>query len=118
MYWGTTAEIQFPLFFVPKDLGLKAAVFADAGSLWGYKGPTVFPVANIGFVCPDGTVVAPSPNSAQICVADSSKIRSSAGVSIIWASPFGPMRFDFGFALSKEPYDRTQVFRFGGGARF
>ena len=120
MYWGTTGEIQFPLFFVPKDLGLKAAVFADAGSLWGYKGPTVFPnvVAGAGGIaCPDGSAAAAGA-AAIVCVADSSKIRSSAGVSIIWASPFGPMRFDFGFALSKEPYDRTQVFRFGGGARF
>jgi outer membrane protein insertion porin family len=118
MYWGTTAEIQFPLFFLPKDLGIKAAVFADAGSEWGYKGATTFPIGNTGFVCPDGTVVPASLTTAQICVGDSSKIRTSAGVSVIWASPFGPLRFDFGFALSKEPYDRTQVFRFGGGSRF
>src|ERR1700674_641959 len=117
MYWGATAEIQFPLFFLPKDLGIKAAVFADAGSLWDYKGATVFPIANTGYVCPDGSVVAPGPTST-ICVGDSSTIRTSAGVSVIWASPFGPMRFDFGFALAKQPYDRTQVFRFGGGGRF
>ncbi len=39
-YWSATAELQFPLSFLPKDLGLKAAIFADAGSLWGYKGDT------------------------------------------------------------------------------
>ena len=26
---------------LPKDVGLKGAVFADAGSLWDYKGPTI-----------------------------------------------------------------------------
>jgi outer membrane protein insertion porin family len=121
MYWGTTAEIQFPLFFLPKDLGIKAAVFADAGSLWDYKGATVFPnsglTAAAAYNCPNGTTVALGA-PATICVGDSGSIRTSAGVSIIWASPFGPMRFDFGFALAKEPYDRTQVFRFGGGGRF
>ncbi len=122
MYWGTTAEIQFPLFFLPKDLGIKAAVFADAGSLWGYRGATVFPqlvaaAPGAPYNCPNGSTVNPG-DAATICVADSSKIRSSGGVSVIWASPFGPLRFDFGFALTKEPYDRTQVFRFGGGGRF
>ncbi len=33
-YWATTAEIRFPIPFVPDDLGISGAVFADAGSLW------------------------------------------------------------------------------------
>ena len=45
-YWGATAELQFPLSFLPKELGIKAAIFADAGSLWGYKGGTNFTGAN------------------------------------------------------------------------
>ncbi len=32
-YWATTAEIRFPIPFVPDDLGISGAVFADAGSL-------------------------------------------------------------------------------------
>jgi outer membrane protein insertion porin family len=39
-------------------------------------------------------------------------------VGIIWESPFGPLRFDYAFPLSKEPYDRVQQFRFGGGTTF
>ena len=31
MYWGTSVEAQFPIFGVPKDFGLRVAVFADAG---------------------------------------------------------------------------------------
>ena len=30
MYWGTSVETQFPIFGVPKDFGLRLAIFADA----------------------------------------------------------------------------------------
>ena len=40
MYWGASLEAQAPFSFLPKEAGLKGAVFADAGSLWNYKGPT------------------------------------------------------------------------------
>ncbi|HWK34123.1 MAG TPA: outer membrane protein assembly factor BamA, partial [Hyphomicrobium sp.] len=33
-YWATTAEVRFPIPFIPDDLGISGAVFADAGSLW------------------------------------------------------------------------------------
>ena len=32
-YWAATAEVRFPIPMVPDDLGISAAVFADAGSL-------------------------------------------------------------------------------------
>ena len=51
-------------------------------------------------------------------VADCAAIRSSVGVGFIWDSPLGPLRFDLAFALTKESYDRTQVFRFSGGTKF
>ena len=37
-------EVQFPIFGLPRELGLKGAVFADAGTLFGYKGATIFDV--------------------------------------------------------------------------
>ena len=40
-YWGASAELQMPFWFLPKEVGLKGAVYADAGSLWDYKGPTI-----------------------------------------------------------------------------
>ncbi len=43
-YFGGTLEVQFPIFGLPRDLGLRGAVFADAGTLFGYKGATVFDV--------------------------------------------------------------------------
>src|ERR1700736_293780 len=39
-YWGGSAELQMPFWFLPKEVGLKGSVYADAGSLWDYKGPT------------------------------------------------------------------------------
>ena len=35
-YWGASLELQTPLYFLPKDTGVKLAAFADAGSLWNY----------------------------------------------------------------------------------
>ena len=34
-YWTATAEVRFPLPFIPDELGMSGAVFADAGSLFG-----------------------------------------------------------------------------------
>ena len=39
-YWGASAELQMPFWFLPKEVGLKGSVYADAGGLWDYKGPT------------------------------------------------------------------------------
>ena len=36
-------KVQTPIYFLPKDVGIKVAAFADAGSLWNYVGPTSFP---------------------------------------------------------------------------
>ena len=33
-------------------------------------------------------------------------IRSSVGVGLIWDSPFGPLRFDMAFPLTKQSYDQ------------
>jgi len=118
-YWSTTAELQFPLSFLPSDLGLKAAVFADAGSLWGYNGGTTFssnPAYGTGagqVACPAGTT-GPKKN-VDVCLADSRAIRSSVGASLIWSSPVGPIRFDLAQALTKQSYDKTQFFNFSGG---
>ena len=117
LYWGATAEILFPLSFVPKDFGLRAAIFADAGSLWNYTGATIIPglpAPAVGNCLGSGSINA----TGNVCLADSGLIRTSVGASLIWASPFGPLRFDYAFALTKEPWDKLQSFRFGGMSRF
>ncbi len=39
-FWGASVELQMPFWFLPKEVGLKGAVYADAGGLWDYQGPT------------------------------------------------------------------------------
>jgi outer membrane protein insertion porin family len=102
MYWGASAELQMPFWFLPKEAGLKGAVYADVGSLWDYKGATTFPTT------------LESITVAQ----DNMVVRASVGAAIIWQSPFGPLRFDYAVPLAKGENDRTQVFRFGGGTSF
>ena len=49
---------------------------------------------------------------------DAMTIRSSIGAGLIWDSPFGPIRIDYAFPLTKDPNDRVQQLRFSGGTKF
>ncbi len=131
-YAGASAEVQFPLFGLPRELGLKGAVFADAGTLFGYDGATSFKVEGGSIVegIPPGGCARVRVNAPRTCIEvyDSNTIRSSIGASLLWASPLGPIRFDYAWALSKDEgiikngvrvgEDVTQAFRFSGGSRF
>ncbi len=72
MYWATTLELQSNIPGVPQEYGLKASAFVDAGSVFGYSGPTAFP----GF-------------AQSLQVANNNIMRSSIGAGLTWASPFG-----------------------------
>jgi outer membrane protein insertion porin family len=104
MYWATTAEVRFPIPFVPDDLGISGAVFADAGSLWDAS------INGLAQGCGGG--------NTSVCLADSSAVRSSVGASLMWASPVGPIRMDLAKVLTKETYDDEQMFRFGAATKF
>jgi outer membrane protein insertion porin family len=104
-YWATSAELQAPVPLVPAGSGLKVGVFADAGSVWGYRG---------------GSTVSAGPALSQslqqsVQVADSHVVRSALGAGLIWDSPFGPLRADYAIPVSKASYDVTQRFRFSAG---
>ena len=113
MYWGTSFEVQIPIFGLPKDFGMRFAMFADAGSVWGYRGPTTF--ANGLSVTTVRAIRSPAWLGADT---NNMTVRSSIGAGVIWDSPFGPIRVDYAFPLSKDPNDRTQELRFSGGTRF
>ena len=83
-------------------------MFADAGSLWGYKGQVNFRQRDLG---DDGRSIH---RHGHECMT----VRSSVGAGVIWDSPFGPIRVDYAFPLTKDPNDRTQQLRFCGGTRF
>ena len=93
-YYNATAEVKFPLPFLPRSYGISAALFADAGTLYD------------------------NDYSDTVAISDSSELRASVGASIIWESPFGPLRGDFAHVLTKEAFDETQVFRFGVSSNF
>jgi outer membrane protein insertion porin family len=109
-YWGASAELQMPFWFLPKEVGLRGAVYADAGSLWDYQGPTSWAAT--------GEVNSPTCPTCGMQYDDSNIIRTSVGVGLIWQSPFGPLRFDYAVPLSKGKYDIVQQFKFGGGTSF
>ena len=94
---AATAELRFPLPFIPESLGMSGAVFADAATLFDTGDLGNLNVTNVG---------------------DESSIRSSAGFSLIWQSPVGPLRADFAGILSSEAFDDEQFFRFGGSTQF
>ncbi|SHI69877.1 Beta-barrel assembly machine subunit BamA [Ruegeria lacuscaerulensis ITI-1157] len=95
-YWVARFESDFPLG-LPEELGLRGGVFYDVGNLW-----------DIGNVDTTG---------ANIVGADGS-IRHVIGVSLLWDTPFGPLRFNFSQAVKKEEFDKEQNFDFTIQARF
>ena len=94
-WWGTTAEVQFPFPGISPDFGLRGALFADAGNLWGMDVP------------PGGGPVI-----------DPNVIRSSVGGSVMWTSPIGVLRADAAYAVTKAKTDTLQWFRFSAGRTF
>ncbi|SFO22426.1 Beta-barrel assembly machine subunit BamA [Bradyrhizobium sp. Ghvi] len=123
-YWGASLELQMPFWFLPKEVGLKGAVYADAGGLYDYRGPTTWALTGETTTTKNSNCIPSTvnPSSTGTCTGlvydDSKVIRSSVGVGLIWASPFGPLRFDYAVPLTKGKYDRVQEFRFGGGTSF
>jgi outer membrane protein insertion porin family len=129
-YWGASFELQMPFWFLPKEVGLKGAVYADAGGLYDYQGPTTWaatgelttPASQKGGNSNCIPPTQPPAFSAGTCTGlvynDSNVVRTSVGVGLIWASPFGPLRFDYAVPLTKGQFDRVQQFKFGGGTSF
>lgn len=86
-YAGLSAEIDFPLPFLPENWGLHGAVWGDVGWI-------------------DGT---PAAGVADTGIGN--PLKSSVGASIIWESPMGPLRGDFAHVIEPDSFDRTQVFQ-------
>ena len=118
-YWGASLEFQYPFFFLPKDAGMRGAVFIDSGSEWGYKGETSWAAnGEVNGIITTSTGVKFFCGNCAMQYTDTPAPRVSAGASLIWDSPFGPLRFDLAYPILKQPGDRTQFFQFGGGTRF
>jgi outer membrane protein insertion porin family len=91
MYAGISGEIEFPIPVLPESYGLSGAVWADAA--WVADGDQI------------DSALAMSPTS------NDSPFRASIGASLIWDSPFGPLRGDFAHVLNQSTDDKTQMFQ-------
>ena len=91
-YYTGSVELRFPIG-LPNELGLKASIFSDVGSLSGLD-----------------------QNSSQI--EDSSGLRASVGMGLSWATGIGLMRLDFASAMLKEELDETEFISFSFGTGF
>lgn len=99
-------QLSFPIPYAPEELGIGAALFTEFGTV-GLLDDT------------DRNRRADTPASfSSYRIDDSASLRASAGLSVFWDSPFGPIRFDFSQILAKEEYDRTESFRFSTNTRF
>lgn len=88
-YVGASAEIEFPIPVLPETYGVRGAIWADAALIDG-----------------NGALGAAALDPGSV----DENFKSSVGASIIWDSPFGPLRGDFAYVLNKATDDKTQVF--------
>ena len=123
-YAISTVELTVPTF-LPEQYGIKAALFSDFGTLGKLdKRDLLFRAGDAGCTVldpndPTQTITTPAVvGTRNPCIRDDISLRASAGVSIFWRSPMGPIRFDFSRVLAKEDYDKTETFRFSTSTRF
>ena len=90
-------EANFPLG-LPEELGLYGGVFSEAGSLWSLT-------AN------DETISS--------IIYQERVLRSSAGVSLYWSTPIGPLQFNWSKPIDYiEGIDVTETFSLNLATRF
>jgi outer membrane protein insertion porin family len=95
-----TAQMKFPSL-LPESYGVGLSLFTDFGTmgrldnLSGFRQCTGAQYSGVG-----------------TCVKDNLAFRGSAGVSVSWKSPFGPVQIDLGLPYAKTYYDRPQIIHF------
>ena len=87
---------------LPEEYGIRTSLFTDVGTLGALDDR--YKVTATGL--PDASIV------------DELALRASAGVSIHWRSPMGPIRFDLSHILGQEEFDKTETFRFSTSTQF
>lgn len=82
---AASVEAQFPLG-LPEEYGISGGVFADVGTVFGL----------------DDTLSG--------LIDDDMYLRASAGVSLFWTTPVGPLRFNYSIPFQKQSYDLENRF--------
>ncbi len=88
---------------LPEQYGLKTALFLDLGTLGNVDNRLKY----------DTTTGVKLTN-----IVDDLSLRASAGLTIRWKSPMGPVQFDLSQVLSKQSYDKVETFRFSQSTQF
>jgi outer membrane protein insertion porin family len=88
---------------LPEQYGIRTALFTYFGTLG---------------LLDKSDKINPNTNQPLTTVADDLGLRASAGISVYWKSPAGPLRFDFSQIIRKDSYDKTELFRFSTSTRF
>ncbi|MGV8951461.1 MAG: outer membrane protein assembly factor BamA [Cypionkella sp.] len=96
-----TVQLTVPNF-LPEQYGIRTELFVDVGTLGALDDRYTVNAQGL-----------PDPN-----IVDELNLRASAGVSIHWRSPMGPIRFDLSQIIGSEEYDRTETFRFSTSTQF
>ncbi|WP_371189019.1 outer membrane protein assembly factor BamA [Thalassotalea maritima] len=86
---------------------VRTSFFVDAGNVWDTE-----------FDLNDYSSLDPREFAKLSDYSDPGRIRASAGMSIQWLSPMGPMIFNFAKTLGSEQGDETEFFSFNIGKTF
>ena len=85
---------------IPESYGIQAGLFSDFG--------TIGHLDNIF----TRTCTGAQYSGIGSCVKDNLAFRASAGISIQWKSPVGPVQINLGLPIMKTEYDRAQIIHF------
>jgi outer membrane protein insertion porin family len=95
-----SAELKFP-GLLPESYGIGLSLFTDFGTMGRLDN------LSGGRVCTGAQY-----SGIGTCVRDNLAFRGSAGISVSWKSPFGPVQIDLGLPYMKTSYDRAQIIHF------
>ena len=120
VYYQGTFEVTLPQV-IPEQYGIRAALFAEAGGLgviedeFIQESQIIEQFANPAFGNEPG---APQFTSVIQRTEAGLDLRATAGLSVFWDSPFGPIRFDSSQLITAPSFDRPKGFRFSTNTRF
>ena len=102
-------ELIVPTPFLDESYSnsVRTSIFWDAGSVWD----TEFNMASY-------EDLAPNEFAKIDDYSDPGRFRSSAGISLQWLSPMGPMIFSFARSVREEEGDDLSFFSFNIGKTF
>ncbi|MEX1222087.1 MAG: outer membrane protein assembly factor BamA [Idiomarina sp.] len=103
-------ELIFPVPFMSEGFEntIRTSIFLDVGTVWD----TEFDYDYYN------SLARAQQTEPLNDYSDPGQYRASAGISVQWISPMGPLTFSLGRPIRETPGDRTQTFTFNIGTTF